>query len=72
MARMDPKRWGERTVVAGDAENPMMHLVANVGSSSLPLTPAVAAAIEQLAAARIAAIDAEVEYVESESTDEEH
>jgi hypothetical protein len=62
-------RWNAGVAGApiGTAENPMHHLVATASVGSTQLTPAITAAIEQLAIARLEATEPEVEYTEGES-----
>lgn len=63
MAKLDPKRWGEKIQISGDADNPLQHIVRDLGREQRPLTAPELAALEHFARARLEASEAEYQDV---------
>jgi hypothetical protein len=67
MSKMDPKRWGDRIQVAGDAENPLTVTVRDLAKEQHALSPPELAALQAFAEARRNAT--EIESADAGSTD---
>jgi hypothetical protein len=67
MSKMDPKRWGDRIQVAGDAENPLTVTVRDLAKEQHALSPPELAALQAFAEARRNAT--EIESSDAGSTD---
>jgi hypothetical protein len=67
MAKLDPKRWGDKIQVSGDADNPLQVSVRDLAKEQHALSPPELAALHAFAEARRNAT--EIELSDSSSTD---
>jgi hypothetical protein len=67
MAKLDPKRWGDKIQVSGDADNPLQISVRDLAKEQHALSPPELAALQAFAEARRNAT--EIESVNAGSTD---